>query len=390
MSGEAPSPAPRRLKIVEVAHVDYALDNFVRPLMLALAARGHEVLGVSADGPLLAQARAQGLRIETVEMRRRSANPLGHAAALAQLVRLFRRERPDIVHAHMPVSGILARLAARMAGVPGVAYTSHGFHFRRVPGRAGRAAYLSLERLCGRLTDLFMTVSEEEAEIARRHGIHPHPFATGNGVDETLFRPGTAAERAAFRAELGLAPDALLIAIASRLVAAKGHPELLQALRSVPGAVLLVAGAKLPTDPEDGLEAAFAEAEADPARAGRVLRLGYRSDLARIFGAADIFALPSHYEALPVSIIEAMMCGLAVVTTDIVGPREQVEHGVSGLLLPPGDVPALAAALNGLAGDPARRAEMGRMARERALARYRASEVTGRVVAALERLGEAR
>lgn len=383
MSGVAP---PRRLKIVEVAHVDYALDNFVRPLMLALVARGHEVIGVSAEGPLLARARTQGLRIEPVAMARRSPNPLDHLASLAALTRLFRRERPDIVHAHMPISGILARVAARIAGVPRIAYTCHGFRFRSTESRAGATAFLAAERACGRLTDLFMSVSEADADIARSRGIHPRAFAIGNGVDETVFRPGTPAERAGFRAELGLAPGAVVIAIASRLIVMKGYPELLEAMRDVPGAVLLVAGGKLPTDPDDGIEAAFAAAGADPALAGRILRLGYRDDLPRILGASDIFVLPSHFEGLPVSVIEAMMCGLPVVATDIIGPREQVRHGISGLLVPMRDPPALAAALRGLVGDAALRAGMGRAAREDALARYRLSDVTGRTVTALEAL----
>lgn len=374
----------RPLHIIEVAHVDFALDQFVRPLMLAIAARGHRVTGVCADGPLLARAREAGLRVETLPIARRGLNPFAHLGTLARLVRLFRRERPDIVHAHFPVSGLLARIAARIAGVPRVAYTCHGFRFRSLSNPVLARGVFAAEWLAGRMTDLFLTVSETDAEIARARGIHAGAIAIGNGVDEATFRPGTPEERAAFRAELGLDRDAVLIAIASRLVLAKGFRELLEAMRNVPGAVLLVAGAKLASDPDDGIEAVFAAAEADTLLAPRIRRLGYRTDLPRILAASDIFVLPSHYEALPVSIIEAMMAGLPVVATDIPGPREQVAEGETGLLVPVRDAARLGATLARLTQDGALRARMGKAARDSAMARYRLSDVAGRTVAALE------
>jgi glycosyltransferase involved in cell wall biosynthesis len=372
------------LHIIEVAHVDFALDQFVRPLMLAIAARGHRVTGVCADGPLLARAREAGLRVETLPIARRGLNPFTHLGTLVRLVRLFRRERPDIVHAHFPVSGLLARVAARIAGVPRVAYTCHGFRFRSLSNPWLARGVFAAEWLAGRMTDLFLTVSETDAAIARARGIHAGAIAIGNGVDEAVFRPGTPEERADFRAELGLPEDAVLIAIASRLVLAKGFAELLESMRAVPGAVLLVAGAKLASDPDDGIEAVFAAAESDPVLAQRIRRLGYRTDLPRILGAADIFVLPSHYEALPVSIIEAMMAGLPVVATDIPGPREQVAEDATGLLVPVRDAARLGAALARLTQDGALRARMGAAARDSALARYRLSDVAGRTVAALE------
>ena len=105
------------------------------------------------------------------------------ARAFRALVALFRAERFDLVHAHIPISGLLARLAARRAGVPRVAYTCHGFLFNQ-PGPAWRRGLsLGLEMVAGRVTDVFMTVSEEEAADARRLRIHPRAMAIGNGRD---------------------------------------------------------------------------------------------------------------------------------------------------------------------------------------------------------------
>jgi UDP:flavonoid glycosyltransferase YjiC (YdhE family) len=127
------------MKILEVTNVDFSLHHFLLPLMRALRARGHEVVGACAEGPLLAEARAEGFRIATPPMAR-SLNPAAQARALAALVALMRREKPDLVHAHMPISGLLARAAARIAGVPRIAYTCHGFLFNQ-PARPGAARW---------------------------------------------------------------------------------------------------------------------------------------------------------------------------------------------------------------------------------------------------------
>ena len=166
--------------------------------MRGARARGHEVVGLCAEGPLLDQPRAEGFRVIPVPMAR-SLNPLAQARCLAALHRVFRAERFDLVHAHMPISGLLARAAARAAGVPRIAYTCHGFLFNQ-PGPAWRRGLsLALERAAGRITDTYLTVSEEEAGDARRLGIHPQATPVLNGRDPGIFRPDAAA-RAALRA----------------------------------------------------------------------------------------------------------------------------------------------------------------------------------------------
>jgi len=369
------------VKVCQVTNVDFSLRHFLLPLMRGARARGHEVVGVCAEGPLLDRPRAEGFRIETVPMAR-SLNPLAQARAFAALLALFRRERFDLVHAHMPISGLLARAAARAAGVPRVAYTCHGFLFNQ-PGPAWRRRLSrGMEWLGGRMTDVFLTVSEEEAADARRLGIHAEAAAVLNGRDPALFHPDAVA-RAALRAELGAAESACVVVVVSRLVRHKGHPELLRAMEAAPGnAVLWVVGERLPSDHGEDLAPHFARAAAVLGR--RLVRLGYRHDVPRILAAADVFCLPSHFEGLPMSVIEAMLTGLPVVATDIRGPREQVVAEETGLLVPPHEAAPLAAALTRLAADPALRRRLGEAGRRRALARYDERVVVGRT---LELLG---
>ena len=116
----------------------------------------------------------------------------------------------------------------------------------------------------------------------------------------------------------------------------------------------------------------------------RLRLLGYREDVAALLAAADIFVLPSHFEGLPMSVIEAMLCGLPVVATDIRGPREQVVEGDTGLLVPMGDAGALRDAIARLAADPDLRHRMGEAGRDRAVELF---DETKTVAHALDALG---
>lgn len=362
------------MKVVELTNVDFSLCHFLLPLMRGIRARGHEVVGVCADGPLLADVRAEGFRVEAAPLVRR-LSPIAQWRAFLALIVLLRRERPDLVHAHMPISGFLGRLAARMAGVPRVAYTCHGFLFNQPAPWPRRAAALLMEWLGGRMTTTLLTVSDEEAADARRLHIASGATSVRNGRDPALFHPDPAA-RARIRASLGVGDEAVVIIAVSRLVRHKGYPELLAAMRDVADAVLWVVGERLSTDHGQDLDGLFVAAEAT----GRVRRLGYRTDVAALLAAADIFTLPSHFEGLPMSVIEAMLTGLPVVATAIRGPREQVVDGETGLLVPPATIAPLAAALNRLVADSGLRASMGAAGRARAVDRYDEAKIVARTL----------
>jgi glycosyltransferase involved in cell wall biosynthesis len=366
------------VKIIEITNVDFSLRHFLLPLMRALRARGHDVIGVCAEGRLLDDVRAEGFRVVPAPFARR-LSPLAHWRGFRALVDLLRAERPDLVHAHMPISGFLARLAAWRAGVPRVAFTCHGFLFNNVQsGWPQRAASFAMEWLGGQVTDVFLTVSTEEAADASRFRIARHAVAVGNGRDPAVFRPDPDA-RAKLRAALGTPPDRVVVVAVSRLVARKGYRELAAAMRQVPGAELWVAGERLESDRGEDMVAALRAAGLGE----RLRLLGYRSDVAAVLAAADIFVLPSYFEGLPMSVIEAMLTGLPVVASAIRGPREQVVPEITGLLVPPRTVAPLAAALHRLAGDPSLRAAMGEAGRTRALELYDEAKVLERTLTLL-------
>nr|WP_294914891.1 glycosyltransferase family 4 protein [uncultured Neokomagataea sp.] len=364
------------MKILQITNVDFALKQFLFPLMQALRAAGHDVQGGCAEGPDLGPVRQDGFVVHSLPMAR-SFSPIAQGRALWALIRLIRRERPDMVHGHMPISGILARIAAKICRVPVIAYTGHGFLFNQPGSRLRRWLSLVLEFIAGRITDLYMTVSVEEARDARRLHLNAHPLAIGNGRDPQRFRPDEAV-RCRVRAALSVAEDVPVVIVVSRLVRHKGYPELLRAMEDVPGAELWVVGERLATDHGGDLDGSFARAHQVLGK--RLRMLGARDDVAELLAAADVFALPSHFEGLPMSVIEAMLCGLPVVATDVRGPREQVEQGRTGLLVPPGLAAPLARALQALTQDRAKAVAMGERGRQRAVSIYAQDRVLQRVV----------
>jgi glycosyltransferase involved in cell wall biosynthesis len=367
------------MKICQLCAVDFTLYHFLLPLMRAMRAEGHEVIGVCAPGALVERVRADGFRVETIPFER-SFDPLAHARAYRALSTLFARERFDMVHVHTPIAALIGRLAAARRGVKRIVYTAHGFYFHDRMSRAAWSVFAGLEWLAGRVTDVLFTQAEEDAAIARRLGLCRGGtiVAIGNGSDPMRFHPAADdAARAALRARLGLAGPRVAIVCVARLVAEKGYPELLQAMRDL-DAELWIVGDRLASDHAGSIAADIAAVERDPALSARVRFLGYRADVPELLRAADVFVLPSHREGMPRSIIEAMLSGLPVVATDIRGAREEVVDGQTGLIVPVKDPASLGRALARLAGDAGLRARCAAAGLARARSLYVESDVIAR------------
>jgi glycosyltransferase involved in cell wall biosynthesis len=215
-----------------------------------------------------------------------------------------------------------------------------------------------LERLAAACSDVELVQSEEDLETLARLGVPRSRLRLlGNGVDLERFRPRPEI-RSAVRAELGLDDGQVVVGAVGRLVWEKGYAELFDAARQLaarrPELVVVVVG---PFDPDKGDP--LTETHVAEARRAGVRFLGYRHDVERLYAAFDLYVLASHREGFPRSAMEAAASGLALVVTDIRGGRHVVEHGVTGLLVPPRNPAALATAVEALAVDPVRRAAMG-------------------------------
>ncbi|HSD25773.1 MAG TPA: glycosyltransferase, partial [Vicinamibacteria bacterium] len=218
-------PPEPPLRVAHVTTIDGSLRYLLLDQLLALRERGYEVTGISSPGRDVTFLEARGIRHEAVAITRR-LTPLADLRSLVGLYRLMRRRRFTIVHAHNPKPGLLAQVAARLAGVPVVVNTVHGFYFHERMRPTARRFYVSVERIAARCSDLILAQNEEDVETARREGIAPPPriVRLGNGIDLERFDPARLEHesRRRTRHALGIPPDAPVVGFVGRLVAEKG------------------------------------------------------------------------------------------------------------------------------------------------------------------------
>jgi glycosyltransferase involved in cell wall biosynthesis len=378
------------MRVLQVCAVDFTAYHLLGPLLRACRDAGWTAEFACSDGPLAAKLRAEGFVHRRIPITR-SASPLRLLLAMLRLAASLRRDRPDVVHTHTPVGGLVGRGAAVLAGGIRIAHTFHGLPLvGDEPSGVVERAFLVAERALAHGTRLFLSQAQGDAPRAVRLGIARAEdlVVIGNGVNVDRFAPDHAARQLA-RARLGLPDDAVVAVCVARLVREKGVLDLADAAVRVahPALHVLLVGAALASDRTD------VSPELDGHAAVRSLgsrwrRLGYRPDVEELLRAADIFVLPSYREGLPRSVIEAMASGLPVIASDIPACRELVDDA-TGILFPRGNVDALAGALDVLIADPGRRRAMGATARERALARHDERAIVARQVVLLSDLARA-
>ena len=336
------------LKICQLCSVDFTLKHFLLPLIDGMESRGWEVISVCSSGPYISELRCQGYRVEPIGISR-SRNPLSALWSLLCLIRLFRRERFDVLHVHTPVAALVGRIAAWLSGVPLIVYTAHGFYFHDDMPVWKRSIYVFLERLGGRFTHLLFCQSGEDAEVAvlERIAHRDRVLKIGNGVDVKRFSPDQVDPPELTRSVLGIPKDAFVVGLIGRQVQEKGLVEFLTAVTMLAGrysklCVLLV-GERLASDHARSVEPELMAAR--DALGDRLLSLGMRDDIPNLLSVMDLFCLPSWREGMPRSIIEAMMLGKPVLATDIRGSREEVVPEVTGVLVPVKSSVAIAQAI---------------------------------------------
>ena len=343
--------ALRVLHVVEAMHQGGAETLVVEHVRHAGAGVESLVCALNRGGPAMEAAEALGARTFVL------GDVSDRLSRLIQLARLMRSERVAVANGHNPTGGLYAALAGKLAGVPVVVRTEHSIHFR---GRHS-ALYPSLiEPLVTLLTRRVIGVCEavRESHAVRLRWAESRFVTIANGISQAR----AARAREAVRNELGIAEgDRVVLTIAS-LTPQKAQHVLIDAFAwlhpRVPGARLLIAG-------EGPLQAAL-ESRARASGAGdRVRFLGPRADVADLVQAADLFALSSVREGLPITLLEAMRAGCPAVATHVGGAREAIEDGVTGRIVPPGEPVALGQALLELLSDPVRARALGAAGRER-------------------------
>jgi glycosyltransferase involved in cell wall biosynthesis len=337
-------------------------------LQLARAARdrGDVASFVSpSDGSFAARAREESFAVHYADVGRTY-----RLDGVVRLARLLRRERVDVLHTHtLAAANALARIAGRFAHVPVVSHLHIANHFRP----ATRALLAGLDNTTARFAAALVAVSEDTRRAYEAQGYPRRIRVVYNGVTAAPV------DTNGLREELSIPADAPLVAEVGRLCDVKGQRELIDAVAQLPEARVVLVGADL--EQGGAYERALRQRAEELGVADRVVFAGYRDDAARVVAAADVFALPSWTEGLPLVVLEAMALGRPVVATPVGGTPELVADGETGLLVPPRDVEALAAALKRVLDDEGLRRRLGEAGRRRVAERFSADAMTRGVFA---------
>lgn len=310
---------------------------------------------MTRPGPRAAAAALElteaGIPVHTLARRRGKVSPL----ALLELVRLLRRERVDVLHAHKHGPNVWAAVAGRLAGVPVIVTHEHTWSWH------GERLRVFLDRqVVARLTTVHLAVSrEDQRRMTEVEKIDPRKTRF---VPNGILSPRPASSGAAVRASLGIAADAPIVLTVSVLRAQKALDVLVAAAdllrKRVPSIQVLIAGGG---DEEERLRQLIHERGLD----GTVRLIGRRSDVPELLEAADVLVSTSDFEGSPLAVMEYMAAGKAIVATRVGGVPDLIADGVHGLLVEPRDPPAFANAVTSLLEDPARARSLGSAAKLR-------------------------
>jgi glycosyltransferase involved in cell wall biosynthesis len=283
--------------------------------------------------------------------------------ALYRLLRLIRTEKPDVIHTHTAKAGTLGRIAAILSGVKYKAHTFHGHVLRGYFGNVKTKVFILIERILAKYTDKIIVISPlQYDELCHQIKIAPpNKFAIiPLGFDLSEFL-NAESYQGQLRKELNISDNILLLGIVGRLTAIKNHKLFLNVAKKVsdiiPDVKFLIIG-----DGELALD--LKELANDLQIQDNVIFLGWRHDMTVIYADLDLVVLTSLNEGTPVTLIEAMASGKAVVSTSVGGVPDIVIDGQTGILVPSGDEENLAEAIIGLLKDADKRKIFGERGRD--------------------------
>ena len=359
------------MKLVRTSTVPGSLETFCKGLLKELQGEGYEVVAVSAPGDALSEIRErEGVRTVEVPMERR-ISPLKDLRSLWRMIRVFRKEKPDMVHSITPKAGLLSMIAGKICRVPVRIHTFTGLRFPTEVGFKKRLLKFTDALTCIFATHIFAEGQGVKNDLIANHITKKNVQILGNGsingVDTELFDPVIPELNERAR---GLVDDSVFSFIfVGRLVGDKGLNELVEAFallnKENPKTRLLLLGEK--EEELDQLKKeTWAEIETNPA----INYLGFNLDVRPYLCAADCLVLPSYREGFPNVVLEASSMELACIVTDINGSNEIVVNGETGLIVQPRSVDELRQAMISLAIDKQKTKKMGMEARRRIIDLY--------------------
>ena len=353
--GNGTTEGRRGLRVAHLTTIDMSLALLLGTELAEDVAAGHKSFGISAAGPYVERIKELGVTHVPIAHLTRSWNLRSDLAACGELFRTIRSLRLDVLHTHNPKTGVMGRIAGRLAGVPVVVNTCHGLWAKPEDPWLKRAFVYGAEALAIRFSDFEFFQNAEDARTLRRVLKRGRWQVVGNGVDLERFQPDPEG-RARVRAEWGVADDEIVVGTIGRRVREKGLTEFSEAAHRLGGRARFVW-----VGPEDDTDTATQLPHEDAIRF-----VGERTDMPAVYSALDIFVLASYREGFSRASMEAAACGRPMVLSDIRGCREIGINEEHLLLVAPRDPGALTQGVAKLLDDPSLRARLAFAARQRA------------------------
>jgi glycosyltransferase involved in cell wall biosynthesis len=367
------------MKICQLCAVDFTVEKLLLPLIDAMENENWSVTIICSNGVAVQKLKKNGYRFITLPISR-SYNPFRALYSIIGLIKIFKKERFDVIHVHTPIASIIARIASIFVKKTFLVYTAHGFYFHENMPRYKKYFFILIEKYLSRFTDLLFCQSNEDVlEAIKRNIISSKKvYAIGNGVDINKFNIQLFEKNVTNnRRIIGIPKNAIVVGIVARLVEEKGINELLLASinlsQKYSNFYLLLIGGQLLDEHGKSVQKNLILARKK--MKSQIIELGFRNDTNMLMSIIDIFCLPSYREGMPRTIIEAMMMGKPVVATNIRGSREEVEDGITGYLVPPKNIFALENMLENLYLDEKKRKIMGQEGRKKALIKFDESNI---------------
>lgn len=363
----------KKIKVCQIASADMTMKFMLLGQLKCLLKEGYEVFAVSSPGKWLKALEKEGIKIKAIRFPRK-ISPFSDILAFFKLYFYFKKEKFDIVHTHTLKPEIYGQIAAKLAGVPIIINTLHGFDFSDEDPLFKKKFILFLQRIAGKCSTAIFAIARDIIERAIQEKIaKPEVFHyLGRDIDTERFNPQRFSQEYIFqkKKELGLEPETKVIGIVARLVGEKGFLELFEAFQGVvsqfPNICLLVVG---PQEPEkkDSISPKITKKYQIE---DKVVFVGERSDVENFYAIMDIFVLPTHREGLGAAILEASSMEKPVIATNVGGCVEAVDDKKTGFLVPVKNPGRLKAALLYLLKHPQKAALMGREGRKKVLREF--------------------